>query len=193
MSTALEITRWHVDLIDAASTFDGLVDAAAAWYDALVEAGHRGLVDGLGLSRPERCHARADEASLAKLEQGLGCSLSPSLRRFYLEVGGVRWGSRLATLALDEVASHVSDLRVVLTTFRRPPPELGPRPAERRLVPFFTVDGNFDFVLRDVVASNGESPIYFVRHDEAVLVGPQPDALAWLKLKLLSLTDPIGA
>jgi hypothetical protein len=51
------------------------------------------------------------------------------------------------------------------------------------------VDGNFDFLLRNVRGEADESPIYFVHHDEAHLYGGAPSLAAWLSSKIETEID----
>lgn len=165
----------------------------AGWFDELVAAGHGELLARHHVTRPGACHAPVPEAELAaleaKIEEAVGCRLPPSLRRMFAEQGGVCWGSE-GTLPAGEIIAHVQPLREVIASFVRPPPELAAYEGKLQLLPLACVDGNFDFILRNVRKSGGdggdrgESPIYFVHHDEAHLYGGAPSLAAWLAAKL---------
>lgn len=159
----------------------------AGWFDELVAAGHGELLERCRVTRPGTCHAPVPEAELevldARLVEAVGCGVPPSLRRMLAEQGGVCWGSE-ETLAAGEILAHVQPLREVIASFARPLPELVAHQGELWLLPLACVDGNFDFLLRNVRGADDESPIYFVHHDEAHLYGGAPTLVAWLSSKL---------
>jgi hypothetical protein len=153
------------------------------WFDELVAAGHGELLARHHVTRPEACHAPVREAELSALEEEVGYRWPPSLRRMFAEQGGVRWSSE-GTLAAGEILAQVQPLREVIARFARPLEELAPYQGELQLLPLACVDGNFDFLLRNVRGADDESPIYFVHHDEAHLYGGAPSLAAWLAAKI---------
>lgn len=166
------------------SFFADIIDWGAAWFDALVDAGHAEAMEETGLTRPERYGEPAAAEAIARFEEQLGHDLPPSIRAFYREVGGVSWGGYHATLALDEIAGHLGNLRLLLSEFSDPPEEIRPHVGQLQVVPLHSLDGNYDFALCNELDRNGEATIHFVYHDEGELYGGAPDMRSWLGDKL---------
>lgn len=164
----------------------------AGWFEELAAAGHGEALRRHRVTKPGPCHAAVSAAEMdaleAELEAQLGCRLPPSVRRMFEELGGVCWGSE-ETLAAGEIVARLPQLREVVESFGRPLEELASYQGELQLIPLACVDGNFDFLLRNVRGADDESPIYFVHHDEAHLYGGAPSLAAWLSSKIETEID----
>lgn len=182
-ATVEGICAYYASMAPRGATLAERVAWGASWFDELTEAGHGAELERQRIMRPSAGPAPVGEAELAGLEEALGCSLPPSLRRMLGELGGVDWGTE-GTLAAGEIVEHVAHLRGVLDLFRAPLPELAPYQSALQLIPISSIDGNHDFVLRNVRDARDESPIYFVYHDEAHLYGGAPTVEEWFEAKL---------
>lgn len=181
------VSAYWMSAAKRGETLSEILAWGAGWFDELVAAGHGDALKRCRVSRAGTCHAPVGEAELAaieaRLEEEVGCRLPPSARRMFGELGGVSWGAE-GTLAAGEILANVQPLREVIVTFVRPLPELAPYQDALQLVPLASVDGNFDFLLRNVRGGEDESPIYFVHHDEAHLYGGAMSLTEWLSSKI---------
>lgn len=182
--TIAGICSYYVRAAESGETLEALLAWGASWFDELEAAGHAAELKRQRILRPGAVHVAMEEDAIDELQERLGCSLPPSLRRMLAEHGGLEWGPQ-HTLPAGQMVEQQVHLRALLATFAAPLPELSPyAAAELQLIPLAQLDGNFDFALGNDRGTDGEAPIYFVYHDEAHLYGGERSVEEWLATKL---------